>query len=380
MLLGSVACGGLLGGDSADFSGPHLATVVSMDLSSAGTLLATGAQDRTAKAWAFPAIEGLRDLKHDDFVVAVAFSPDGSKLATGGYDPEIRIWDTRTWQVVGTIPRSVLAMDWVGDRIALAVKGQPDAEVWNGTSLTLEHTLSGHAETVHAIALSSDAAWVATGSKDHTARLWNAETGEEAGMFAGHKGVVLAVTFTSDGARLATGSSDKTARLWDVATQEPIRQLAGHADWVDSIAFRPDDSVLATAGKDGLVRLWDAGSGGAIEKLDLELGPIDDVRFADMDTLVAVGKDIFVRGVGELLVDRELGKPAVARALDDRCRRLVECGKALLRTRATNDRGGEVVRMAREMDPASPDLCLTTLLAVGPAIEGEPPPACQVTE
>ncbi|MEZ4322404.1 MAG: WD40 repeat domain-containing protein [Myxococcota bacterium] len=381
MCLGSaLACGGLLGGPSAEFSGPHLATIQSMDIADDGSLLITGSQDRSAKAWTFPGLEGLRDLPHEDFVVAVAVSPDGSRVATGGYDPEIRIWSTATWEPVGAIPRSVFDMDWSGDHLVLAVKGGNDAEVWSTATFTLEHTLSGHADTVHAVRFSADGSRIATGSKDHSARLWDVETGEELGMFAGHSGVVLAVQFSPDAAHLATGASDKTARLWDVATQEPLKQLSGHADWIVGIDYRPDGSALVTAARDGSMRLWDARSGAPIEKLDLELGALEDVRFADADTLVTVGKDVYVRGVGELLVDRDLAPPAKVRRLDERCSRLVECGKALIRTAQTNEKGVEVVRMAREIDVESPEMCLTTLLTVGQAIGVAPPEQCVVTE
>ena len=67
------------------------------------------------------------------------------------------------------------------------------------------------------------------------------------------------------------------------------------------------------------------------------------------------------------------------KALDDRCRRLVDCGKALIRAEQ-GEKGADIVRMAREMDPESPKMCLTTLLSIGPMVEGGAPAECVVAE
>ena len=380
MFSGMLACSGLLSGPSGEHSGPHIATIQSLALSPDGTLLATGGQDRIAKTWSVPALEGVRDLFHDEFVVAVSFSPDGRLLATGGYEPEVRIWDTATWQPVGAIPRSVLAMDWSGDQLALAVQGEGTVEVWSTSSFTLQSSFEGHVDTVHSVRFSPDGARLASGSKDRSIRLWDVATGEEVGMFAGHDGVILTLAFSPDGERLASGASDKKARLWDVQTQEPVRQMSGHADWISGVDFDPTGRALVTTGRDGRIRLWDARSGQDLGSFDLELGPLEDVCFSGPDSVVAVGQDIFVRGVGEELAAHSFATDFEVRALDERCDRLLTCGKALVRGGETNDKGVELVRIAREMNHDSPELCLTTLLTVPAAVGAASPAECAVTE
>jgi hypothetical protein len=113
---------------------------------------------------------------HTDWVVGVAFSPDGTLLATASDDRTARLWDTGT----GALAR----------------------------------TLTGHTKTVSGVVFSPDGALLATASIDRTARLWDTAAGALARVLAGHTDWVLGVAFSPDGALLATASNDETARLW----------------------------------------------------------------------------------------------------------------------------------------------------------------------
>ena len=119
---------------------------------------------------------------HTGPVTAVAFSPDGQRLATSSADRTVRLWDTAT--------------------------GQP-----HGAPLT------GHTDTITSVAFSIHGELLATASSDGTARLWDTTTGQPHGApLTGHTGPVTAVAFSPDGQRLAISSADRTVRLWDTAT------------------------------------------------------------------------------------------------------------------------------------------------------------------
>lgn len=379
VFLGSLACGGL-GGPSRDFSGPHTATIQALDISPDGSLVATGAQDRTTRVWRLPGLEGVRELPDEGFVGAVAFSPDGRRVATGGRGPEVVVWDTGSWGIVGRIPRSVASLDWAADRIVLAVQDSATVEVWHASTYELESTFTGHIDDVHAVRLSNDGNRVASGGKDHAILLWDSATGEELGVFAGHSGVVLTLAFSPDGRMIASGASDKTTRIWEIETQEPVRQQGGHADRVTGVEFSPDGTTLATVGRDGALRHWDVATGDPLDKVSVAEEALTSLRFDGDQHVVVAGDDVSRISVKGRAAGQRAGSAPHARALDDRCSRLVTCGKSLIREKQTNERGVALVRMARELDVDSPEICLTTLMSVGSVIGAAPPADCLVTD
>ena len=106
-------------------------------------------------------------LRHDGPVVAVAFSPDGTKALTGSWDNTARLWDAAT--------------------------GKPLSEPLR------------HDGQIVAVAFSPDGTKVLTGSYDRTARLWDAATGSPLGEPLRHSGTVNAVGFSPDGTKVVTG-------------------------------------------------------------------------------------------------------------------------------------------------------------------------------
>ncbi|THU76038.1 hypothetical protein K435DRAFT_879809, partial [Dendrothele bispora CBS 962.96] len=139
------------------------------------------------KTWG-PTEITIQTGSHDN---AVAFSPDGSRLASG-LSKTVRIWNTAT--------------------------GQEEA------------IMEGHTGEVWSVAFSPDGTKLASGAPDRTVWIWNTATGQEEAILKGHQGGVLSVAFSPDGTQLASGSFDKTVRIWNTTTGQEVAMLEGHTD------------------------------------------------------------------------------------------------------------------------------------------------------
>ena len=191
----------------------HTGGVLSVAFSSDGTTLASGAQDSTIKLWDIATKENIATLRQTHWVYLVAFSPDGTTLASDVYDEKIKEWDK--------------------------------IKLWDVTTKKNIATLAGHTRKVRSVAFSPDGAMLASGSEDKTVKLWDIVKKENIATLENHTAWVSSVAFSPDDAMLASGSGDKTVKLWDVATRTNIATLR-HTAWVTSVAFSPDGTMLAS--------------------------------------------------------------------------------------------------------------------------------------
>ncbi len=205
---------------------------------------------------------------HTDRVRAVAASPDGGLLASGGADNAIRLWDAGTHRPVGE-PLTGHA-DWVNtlafspDGRTLA-SGSEDGSVrlWEvATGDLLVPPLNGHTGAVWRVAFSPDGQTLASAGADGAIILWAAATGQPfAPPLAAHDGTVYSVAFSPDGRWLASGGADNAARLWDAITGDPLGEHTQHTNWVRDVAFSPDGQLLLSTGDDTTIVLWDLPGG-----------------------------------------------------------------------------------------------------------------------
>jgi WD40 repeat protein len=202
---------------------------------------------------------------HQDYVLGVTWSPDGSKLATSSSDQTVKVWEAGTGRELRTLSGhqgAVFSVRWSPDGSRLATAGSDQkVKVWEaGTGRELR-TLSGHQGTVFSVAWSPDGSKLATASADHTARVWEADTGRELLSFNGHQAAVRSIAWSPDGGKLATASEDGTAKVWDAATSDGMLTFRGHEASVWSIAWSPDGRKLATSSDDKTAKVWESATG-----------------------------------------------------------------------------------------------------------------------
>lgn len=190
-------------------------------------------------------LDGVKDkavlvaelLETDDEVRAIALSRDGKKLAAGGCDRQVRVWD---------------------------LSAGPD-------KAKLEHAIENHADWVFGVVFSPDGKFLLTASRDKTAKVWDLTAKESVLTFPDHQAPVFGVAITDDGLGGISVGEDKNVRFWQATDKnkqlgKQIRAVAGHTKGIFRIVQHsdPKNPLLGTCSGDGSIRLWNTSTGAAI--------------------------------------------------------------------------------------------------------------------
>ncbi len=259
----------LLHSDLRTYRG-HEGFIWSLAFSTDGTRIATAGEDRTVQVWD-PATGRLlaKFREHTDAPRCVRFSPDGTRVASSGLDATIRVWDPATGHVHRVLSGHATHTDDRAGREPLAVWG-----------------LSFH----------PGGKQLASASSDRTVKLWDLETGQELRTFREHGARVLSVAYSPDGARIASADSAGTILLWDPATGQVLRRFQGEGSGVLSMAFHPDGRRLAAPASGSAIAIWDTTDGKELQRLPGLARAALSLSFSpDGRTLAAGGDDKTIR-------------------------------------------------------------------------------------
>lgn len=252
--------------------------VTAVAFSPSGNQIVSGGWKNTLKLWntadrtsAF----AIDSMGGGDLIMGVAFSPNGKYIVTGSRDstskpgPSVKVWNASNGSAALALTNSpserceTVAYSKNGERIAAGCAtsdGTSTIHLWDAKTGADLNTIKGYSRPV---AISSDGTRV-TGYSYPTSslKIFDASNGNEVTSIQinGLTGF-LSADLSPDGKNLGTGSADGSIRIWDALTGKEVTAIKAHLGWVNSVSYSPDGLMIASGGADGSVSIWNAKTG-----------------------------------------------------------------------------------------------------------------------
>ena len=264
--------------------------VQSVSSSADGTRIVSGGSDGRVLFWDAASGKQLhaqhaQHAQHaiDDsikFVSSVSMSGNGTRVASGGYDGRVVVWDAESGSQLIEMedrhdgPVYSVSMSSNGQRVAsVGLKKLDEGDeptyfvcVWNASNGVLLHLLDrGHdyRKQISCVSMSSDGTRVASGAGDGRVVVWDAVKGEKLHTMnhGSDHDWVDSVSMSGDGKRVASGGKDGRVVVWNAVTGEKLRTMNHGSVLVHRVSMSSDGRRVASGGEDGRVMVWDTESG-----------------------------------------------------------------------------------------------------------------------
>lgn len=278
----------------------HADRVTSVRWSPDGCLLAAGSMRGEIRIWAYPSLKLTQVIQRDpdpvgscDHVrlVALDWHPEGRLLASCFGTLQNLIWDVSSgelWKrMEGIGPSNAVAWSPDGTRLALGASERYPTLVSINQKLIVK--LGNHMLGASGICWAPDGFRVATSASDRALRLWDAQSGNLLAELW-NRTALMCVAWSNDGTRIATGDRGGVVSIWDVQTGNVMTRFEGLGSQVCEVSWSPCGSQLVSGGLDGIIRIWDLSRDRLAHRIGERVGAIASIVFSPDGLRVAVGR------------------------------------------------------------------------------------------
>lgn len=219
-------------------------------------------------------------MESDDSLLCLALSPDGKKLAAGGCDKLIHVWDVTDGVMTAKADQTIENhADWVfgltftpDNKQLLSASRDKTAKVWDLQAKTSTLTFPEHGNNVYDVAVKPDGKMCVSVGEDNQVRIWNSSDAKQVRTISGHgKPVFKAITHPKESLVITCGA-DHNVRIWNPDNGSSVRVLGGHADWVYSLALSGNGDLIAGGAWNGDVRIWKVRDGSLVKTFNASPG------------------------------------------------------------------------------------------------------------
>src|SRR6266496_2893148 len=292
----------------------HSDSVYGVAWSPDGTRIASSSADSTVQVWHARANPSrIYTFEVDsDTVFAAPWSPDEKYIALGGVNSkenaEIWLIDAQTGHAVSLHPTTdeeIYALTWSphGKYIALGSMGK--SIPWHEAFISVWDSVTFHPlyhkkvdetlllpSAIYTVAWSPDESRIAFGGTNQIVTVCNAVTGKEEATYEEHSDVIEALAWSPNGKYMASGSKDRTVQIWSATTEIQLSVYREHSDTIQAVSWSPNSKYVASGSRDKTVRVWDAATGTTACVYQGHTGIVYTVAWSPDGTLIAsAGED-----------------------------------------------------------------------------------------
>lgn len=260
----------------------HRGSIADIAFSPDSSWLASGGFDGAIRIWnrSDQQLDAVLTA-HPSRITSLDWSPDGKKLATGSHDGTAIVWEVKTWKQRDrfVVEGELTALAWSPDNQQLATNAYQAVQVRTPSSSEPAKSFDGPAETVSDLVWLDQGRKLAASSYDNSIWIWDVADGRLLDTLTEHKDRTWALAVDENGKRVASASWDDTVRIWN-REHGTSKVVSKHTSDVWDVAWSPQGEQLVSAGRDGDLRIWNASTEQSIQKRSGHTGRVSCVAWS----------------------------------------------------------------------------------------------------